>query len=149
MHTLYTSKIKLVLMSWQKDPKKHQELFWYPKYFLMKINSSPTTRKLCICQYGIINNNVSAKVHGNQTMLSFELLTQCCHSSNGSKRNIFTKHPTCSRNRNNHMFSLPGYAGIKLFAYAGWVLPTGKEGYSQVMLSSLLKSNVVKYTFFR
>ncbi len=51
------------------------------------------------------------------------------------------------KNRNNHMFSLLGYADVKVLAHAGWVLPTWKEGYSQVMFSSLLKSNVATYTF--
>ena len=31
------------------------------------------------------------------------------------------------------MFSLPGYAGVKLLAHAGWGLPTLKEGYSHVI----------------
>ena len=47
------------------------------------------------------------------------------------------------------MFSLPGYTGVKLLEHAGWGLPTLKEGYSHVIFSSLLKSNVVTYTLLR
>ncbi len=41
-----------------------------------------------------------------------------------AKRTLSLKHLPCSKNRNNHMFSLPGYAGVKLLAHPGWVIPT-------------------------
>jgi hypothetical protein len=90
-----------------------------------------------------------SKATGNQTMLGSEPPTRCHHSNHGGKRDIVLKRLPCSKNRNNHVFSLPGYAGVKLLAHAGWVLPTWKEGYGQVKGSSLLKSNFVTYTFLR
>ena len=69
---------------------------------------------------------VQAKATGNQTMLGSEPPARCRNSNHGGKRDIVLKHLTCSKNRNNHMSSLPGYAGVKLLAHAGWVLPTWK-----------------------
>ena len=69
---------------------------------------------------------VQRKATGNQTMLGPEPPTRCHHSNHGGKKDIVLKHLPCSKNRNNHMFSLPGYAGVKLLAHAGWVLPTCK-----------------------
>ena len=69
---------------------------------------------------------VQTKATGNQTMLGSEPPTRCRNSNHGGKKDIVLKHLPCSKNRNNHMFSLPGYAGVKLLAHAGWVLPTWK-----------------------
>jgi len=60
-----------------------------------------------------------SKATGNQTMLGSEPPARCRHSNHGDKKDIVLKHLPCSKNRNNHMFSLPGYAGVKLLAYAG------------------------------
>ena len=88
--------------------KKYQDIFWYQNIFLMKMNSSPTTRNLHICPCSTINNKVS-KVTGNQTMLGSKPPARCCHSNNGGKKNIVQKHLPCSKKiRNIYMFSLSG-----------------------------------------
>ena len=101
----------------------------------MKIKSSPTTRKLdmgpCgtfIYKHGTKKSDWKSYHAGNSrvTMLGSEPPTRCRNSNHGGKKDIVLKHLPCSKNRNNHMFSLPGYAGVKLLAHAGWVLPTWK-----------------------
>ncbi len=80
-------------------------------------------------------------------MLGLKPQKRCRNSNNGSEMIMFPSISHIPNEGTSLCFPYPGLAGVKLLAYAGWVLPKLKEGYSRVMLASLLKSSVVKYTF--
>ncbi len=86
-------------MKIHQDPKKCQDILWNQQYFLVKINSSPMKRKLHMCPCStFINKQWYQKATGNQTMLGSKPPTRCCHSNNGSKKDMVLKHLPCSKN---------------------------------------------------
>ena len=137
--------------NYHQDPKKCQDILWHQKYFLMKINSSPTPRK--------INTGPCGTFINKQWYKKRRLEIRPCWVPN-PQQGVATVTMEAKRTLSLSISHVPKIGTTTCFPYPAmqvsnsWHTQDGfflheKEGYSQVMFSSLLKSNVVKYTFFR
>ncbi len=63
----------------------------------------------------------------NQALLVFELPAKCRYSNTRGKKTQFL-NPSCSKDWNTRMRSLPDLAGVKVLTHVGWVLPMQRKG---------------------
>ena len=92
---------------------------------------------------------VQRKATGNQTMLGPEPPTRCRHSNHGGKRTLSLSISHVPKKGTTTCFPYPAMQVSNSWHTQDGFFLHEKEGYSQVMFSSLLKSNVVKCTFFK
>ena len=74
-------------------------------------------------------------------LLGSEPLTKCCYSNTRPQKDIIPRHPSCSKSRNIHLFSIPNLAGVKVLTYIGWCASYNQRKIKVTWFFSLTKSN--------